>query len=112
MAWLLLVLFIGIGCLFAISSSLDAPSSPNTIPIPEDTASERPLLSRSVKYKNSIFDDASIATEINPATGMVMMNGTGGVDAGGNPWGISSFDDTESIIDTSSSLDSLDIIDS
>ncbi len=104
MAWLLLVLFIGIGCLFAISSALDAPSSPNTIPIPEDTTSERPLISRSVKCRNSIFDDASIATEINPATGML--------DDGGNPYGISSFDDTESIIDNSSSLDSLDIIDS
>jgi len=104
MAWLLLALFIGIGFLFAISSYFDAPSSPTPPPIPDDTASERPLISRSVKYRNSIFDDASIATDINPATGRL--------DDGGNPYGISSFDDTESIIDNSSSLDSLDIIDS
>lgn len=112
MAWLLLVLFIGIGCLFAISSCLDAPSSTNTIPIPEDTDSENPSISDTT---NHLFSDNSIAPDINPATGIVMMDGTSGLDASGNPYGVSSFDDIESIIDNSNSLDipnNLDILDS
>lgn len=53
MAWLLLVLFIGIGCLFAISSYADAPKSPNTIPIPEDTASQKSFDSGAVGFDNT-----------------------------------------------------------
>ena len=66
MAWLLLALFIGIGFLFAISSYFDAPSSPSTPPIPEDTASENPFTSGAVKSRKSIFDDIDTSTDLDP----------------------------------------------
>ncbi len=109
MAWLLLALFIGIGFLFAISSYFDAPSSPPPPPIPEDTDSESPSISGTTSH---LLSDTSIAPDINPATGMVMMDGTGSVDAGGNPFGTISSDDMESIIDDSNSFDTFDSLDS
>jgi len=51
----------------------------------------RSLLADDVSEPWSGFDDGieTDQTDINPATGLPMVGGVGGLDAGGNPWGVS-----------------------
>ena len=92
MAWLLLALFIGVGFLFAISSYFDAPSSPSTPPIPEDTASENPFTSGAVKSRKSIFDDIDTSADLDPVPEIKIIG--------------ESSDGMESVFDDSNSFDS------
>jgi hypothetical protein len=108
------------GSPFYESSSHDFPDTGDTLDM--GTSIFESSLSDDAMDMHSVWDD----TTINPATGLPMVSGIGGVDVAGNPYGMdsshddmfSSFDDSfdsgisDSFSDPFDSFDSFDSLDS